>query len=87
MLEELRLLKVKRLAIIRSIKLYPQKNVDKLLILTLNCYCILKIFLHLLCNKTEMKSIFALFVFGIAIKFEINLKHSIVGCAFLLLSN
>ncbi|KNB60405.1 hypothetical protein AC804_14455 [Chryseobacterium sp. Hurlbut01] len=55
------------------IKLYPQKNVENLLILTLNSSCVIKIFLHLLCNTTEMNSLFAFFSFEIAIKFEIKI--------------
>lgn len=55
------------------IKLYPQKNVENLLILTLNSSYVIKIFLHLLCNTTEMNSLFAFFSFEIAIKFEIKI--------------
>jgi len=54
-------------------RLYPQKNVENLLILTLNSSCVIKIFLHLLCNTTEMNSLFAFFSFEIAIKFEIKI--------------
>lgn len=54
-------------------RLYPQKNVENLLILTLNSSYVIKIFLHLLCNTIQMNSLFAFFSFEIAIKFEIKI--------------
>ena len=53
-------------------RLYPQKNVENLLILTLNSSYVIKIFLHLLCNTTEMNSLFA--IYFSALKLQLNLK-------------